>query len=143
MGIPDTEIIVLWSGVFLFLEVKTMKKNITIGGKEMAFEANLGTTRLYEILTGQNIMQIMINFTKADDKSAEAVKLLGVFQKLAYVMNVQAENTDIKTMKSLMNEDDYDEWLFTLDTFTEADLMAIANLWGSTQTTHSSNDSKN
>lgn len=120
-----------------------MKKNITIGGKEMAFEANLGTTRLYEILTGQNIMQIMINFTKADDKSAEAVKLLGVFQKLAYVMNVQAENMDIKTMKSLMNEDDYDEWLFTLDTFTEADLMEIANLWGSTQTTHSSNDSKN
>ena len=46
-------------------------------------------------------------------------------------------------MKSLMNEDDYDEWLFTLDTFTEADLMEIANLWGSTQTTHSRNDSKN
>ena len=120
-----------------------MRKNITIGDKEMAFEANLGTTRLYEILTGQNIMQIMMDFTKSADKTSEAVKLLDVFQKLAYVMNVQAENTDIKTMKGLMNEDDFDEWLFQLDTFTEADLMAIANLWGSTQTTHSNNDSKN
>ena len=80
-----------------------MKKNITIGGKEMAFEANLGTTRLYEILTGQNIMQVMMDFMMSNDKASEAVKMLAVFQRLAYIMNVQANNEDIKTMKGLMN----------------------------------------
>lgn len=142
-GIPDTEITFLWSGVSLFLEVKNMKKNITIGGKEMAFEANLGTTRLYEVLTGQNIMQIMLDFTKSADRQREVVKLLDVFEKLAYVMHVQATNDDIKTMKAMMNDDDLLEWLSTLDSFTEAELMEIASLWGQTQQTHSVNDSKN
>ena len=120
-----------------------MRKNITIGDKEMAFEANLGTTRLYEVLTGQNIMQIMLDFTKSADRQREVVKLLDVFEKLAYVMHVQATNDDIKTMKAMMNDDDLLEWLSTLDSFTEAELMEIASLWGQTQQTHSVNDSKN
>lgn len=124
-----------------------MRKNIKIGNQELPFEANLGTARLYEKLTGQNILMILTNFKTMgeEDKKRFAIQLFTIFEQLAYVMNVQATSTDIKEMKSRMNEDDFMEWemRFSLSDFGEEQLLEIGNLWASTQETHSESASKN
>lgn len=124
-----------------------MRKNIRIGKEDLAFEANLGTARLYEKLTGQNILVILMNFKNMNDeeKKKYAIQLYNIFEQLAYVMNVQATSEDIKEMKSKMNEDDFLEWemRFNLGDFGEEQLVSIGELWASTQETHSESAEKN
>lgn len=122
-----------------------MRKNISIGAKEYAFEANLGTTRLYQTLTGQNILKIMMNFKETPEKNMMAAQLYEVFLKLAYVMNVQATSETIKDMMARMTEESFTEWTFQfgLEDFNEKAISEIADLWAGTQKTNSTNDSKN
>jgi len=121
-----------------------MRKNIKIGERELPFEANLGTTRLYEKLTGKNILNLMVNFRNNPDISA-GVQMLDVFIKLAYVMNTQATNDSIKEMMNRMTEDQELEWefQFNLADFNEEVLTELGGLFGSTQKTHSEAAEKN
>ena len=121
-----------------------MRKNIKIGEKELPFEANLGTTRLYEKLTGKNILNIMVNFRNNPDVNS-GVQMLNVFIRLAYVMNVQATTDSIKEMMNKMTEDQELEWEFGFDLsdFNEEVLTELGNLFGATQKTHSEAASKN
>lgn len=121
-----------------------MRKNIKIGERELPFEANLGTTRLYETLTGDNILELMVNFRKNPDVSAR-VQMLKIFIKLAYVMNVQATTESIKEMMNRMTDDQEFEWEFQFDLadFNEKVLTELGGLFGSTQKTHSEAAEKN
>ena len=121
-----------------------MRKNIKIGERELPFEANLGTTRLYEKLTGKNILNLMVNFRNNPEISA-GVQMLDVFIKLAYVMNTQANCETIKEMMNRMTEDQELEWEFQFDLadFNEKVLTELGGLFGSTQKTHSEAAEKN
>lgn len=108
-------------------------------GKEREFEANLGTSDLFEMLTGKNLFVQFSAFNGIDPntiKGSGALKYAGVleiYKRLAYVMNVQAESPDIATMRGKMNIDSYLEWIFqfSVDDFTEEFTKEIAALWKS------------
>lgn len=121
-----------------------MKKTIKFGGRELEFEANLGTSKLFQKLTGKNLFGELsaLKDIRTDDPEivAKAGGVLELYTQLAYVMNVQAENAkDIKTMMAKMNEEDYLEWSFGFDlaALTIEATKEIASLWQTTQKTTS------
>lgn len=112
-----------------------MKRNIKLGEKDLPFEANLGTTMLYQMLTGENMFGQLTKYKGASPE--KSVEVIDIYLRMAYVMNVQAEAPDVKTMKSKMNDDDFLEWRcnFEMTDLTPEFINAIANLWASTQKT--------
>lgn len=117
-----------------------MKKNIKIGEKEVPFEGNMGTARLFERFTGKNIYQSITNKARtAQGDITAAFDLYDDFQRLAFVMNTQATHTDIKEMMDLMNEDEFILWLCQFDEgeLSETVLIEIAAVWNSQTKTNS------
>lgn len=112
-----------------------MKKNIKLGEKELHFEANLGTTMLYQMLTGENMFSQLTKYKGAAPE--KSIEVIDIYLRMAYVMNVQAESPDIKTMKSKMNDDSFLEWRFSfeMNDLTPAFIQEISTLWASTQKT--------
>lgn len=118
-----------------------MRKEIKFGGEMVAFEANLGTSDLFEALTGKNLFVAFGAYTGAKANGADALRYAGVidlYKKLAYVMNVQATAPDIPTMRGKMNFDSYLEWTFkySIEDFTREFTDEIAGLWKATNTSH-------
>lgn len=122
-----------------------MKKKIMFAGEEREFEANLGTSDLYEMLTGNNLFVQLSAYKGINAKDAQGVEALRyagvveIYKRLAYVMNVQAEAPDIPTMRGKMNMDDYLTWTFkyTIDDFSKEFTNEIAALWRANTKTHS------
>ena len=78
-----------------------MHKTITVDGKEMEFTANAATPYRYKQVFKKDMLQILSDPARAEKEGVEVVT------ELAYVMNKQAEKTN-------MNSLDYDtfiEWL--------------------------------
>lgn len=118
-----------------------MKKKIFFAGEEREFEANLGTSDLYELLTGQNLFTQFGAYSGVKATGPNALKYAGVielYKKLAYVMHVQATTQDIPTMRGKMNLDDYLVWVFqfTINDFTKEFTDEISKLWKSNTQTH-------
>lgn len=118
-----------------------MKKEIKFGGEMVPFEANLGTSDLFEALTGKNLFVCFGAYSGAKANGADALKYAGaidLYKKLAYVMNVQATAPDIPTMRGKMNFDSYLEWTFkyTFEDFTREFINEISRLWKSTNESH-------
>lgn len=115
-----------------------MRKNIKIGEREVPFEANLGTARLYQKLTGDDLFKTIVTKGKQKDTDA-ALDVFDIYQKLAYVMNMQATSEGIREMLNKMTEEDFLEWTFQFEQsdLTETVLIEIGNLWSS-QTTNKS-----
>lgn len=124
-----------------------MRRYINVGGKDIAFEANLGSAELYEILTGKNLFdELNANKVKTKEdpeKDKKSVSVLSVYKKLAFVMCVQAQEPDIKAMKARMNDDEYITWLFNFDVsdFNNDFILDITDLWTGSQ--RSTSESKN
>lgn len=119
-----------------------MKKIIEINGKDYEFVANLGTTDLYQKLTGENLLSQLASYRNLKAGSPEILEksqgILDIYKKMAFVMHVQATAPDIKTMFNQMNEADYFEWIMQFDV---ADLSTefingIVELWSGTRKTH-------
>ena len=116
-----------------------MRKTIKIGEKEFEFEANLGTADLYQSFTGENLFEKLASFKGIKTDAPEAWRVLDVYKRMMYVMNVQATHSEIKEMRARMNEDSYLEWTFQ---FSPSDINLnnvneIVKLWQSTRETHS------
>lgn len=116
-----------------------MKKSIKFGGKERQFEANLGTADLYQMLTGKNLFEELSAYKGATPGAPTTTGVIFIYKRLAYVMNVQAETTDIPTMAGKMNNNDYLAWTFQFNNedFTPEFTKAIAKLWRANTETHS------
>lgn len=116
-----------------------MKKTITIGGRDLEFEANLGTSELYQILTGENLFEVLTSFRGVTKTDNRVYTLIDVYKRLMYVMNVQATETEVKAMRAKMNDDSYLEWTFGFeqDDITNETVRDIVELWQSTRKTHS------
>lgn len=78
-----------------------MLTNITIEGREMVFVANAATPFRFRQVFKKDLLSILGNEKKAEEEGVEAVT------ELAYIMAMQAEKTDMKTL----NEDSFIEWL--------------------------------
>lgn len=111
-----------------------MKKTIKIGTKDVEFEANLGTSALYEILTGKNLFEELTE-NKArpndPDKDKRPARVMELYKKLAFVMHIQAISPDIRAMNAKMNMDEFITWLFEFEIqdFNNDFINAITNLW--------------
>lgn len=116
-----------------------MRKTIMIGEKALDFEATLGTSELYQIFTGENLFETLASFrgTKATDGAA--YRLVDVYKKMMFVMNVQATENSPKEMRAKMNIDSYLDWLFQFDNgeITKEITSQIAELWSESKKTHS------
>ena len=119
-----------------------MKKIIEINGKDYEFVANLGTTDLYQKLTGENLLSQLASYRNIKagnpDVLAKSQGILDIYKKLAFVMHVQATAPDIKTMFNQMNEADYFGWIMQFDTsdLTPEFINGIVELWSGTRKTH-------
>lgn len=125
-----------------------MLKIIEVDGKELEFEATLGTAELYEILTGDNIFNVFAGATTGGDRREQVIllaRLNDTYKKLAYIMNVTATTRDdepvnrIRAIKAKLTKDDYLAWLMQFKNGSmDADFFkAIAALWNAQQETHS------
>lgn len=120
-----------------------MRRNINFAGSDVPFEANAGTTDLFEVLTGQNLFVVFGAYSGAKVKGtgADALKYAGIidlYKKMAFVMHVQATAPDIPTMRGKMTINDYLEWIskYNLDDFTPKFTEEIAALWRANTKTH-------
>lgn len=138
-----------------------MLKELIIGGKAVRFEANLGTTELFEMYTGQNLLALLASIPMVKKKNKDgtvtydvvagenkrllAIRLNKIYLQLAFIMATQAsaEGADpvskIRDIKSKLDEDNYLVWVCQFD---QADLdekfyKDIADIWQSSQETHS------
>lgn len=116
-----------------------MRKSITIGNKDFEFEATLGTAELYQIFTGDNMFEVLTSYRGTKGDKTAAFKLLDVYKKIMYVMNVQATAADVRDMRAKMNMDDYINWLFQFDNddITSKVTNEIAALWNKSNDKHS------
>lgn len=116
-----------------------MRKTITIGEKALDFEATLGTSELYQIFTGDNLFETLASFRGTKTTDGAAYKLLDVYKKMMFVMNVQATENSPKEMRAKMNIDSYLDWLFQFsnDDITRDITNQIAELWSASKKTHS------
>lgn len=125
-----------------------MLKIIEIDGKELEFEATLGTAELYEILTGDNIFNVFAGASVSQDRREQVLllaRLNDAYKKLAYIMNVTAETREpepvnrIRAIKAKLTRDDYLAWLMQFKNGSmDADFFKqIAALWNAQQETHS------
>lgn len=115
-----------------------MRKTIKVGDKELEFEATLGTSELYQILTGNNLFETLSSFRGLKTTDTAAFRLVDIYTKLMYVMNVQASEKTPKDMRAKMNIDSYLDWLFQFNNedITPQVTNEIAALWNSTKRTH-------
>ena len=90
-----------------------MEKVIEIDGKEVKFRATAAIPRLYRIKFGRDIMKDMQDIQKAMEKSDKEpipMKMLEVFENVAYLMAKHADPTmEAKTVE---------DWLDGFDTFS-------------------------
>ena len=126
-----------------------MLKIIEVDGKQLEFEATLGTAELYEIMTGDNIFNIFAGAYAGGADRREQVLLLArlndTYKKLAYIMNITATTRDdepvnrIRAIKAKLTKDDYLAWLMQFKNGSmDADFFKqIAALWNAQQETHS------
>lgn len=85
-----------------------MRKTITIGGKEVELECNLGTATFYQELTGKNLFEMIPEIGRKmseaalalreakeahpeDDTDPEVVRLTGEIGKVAHQATAEAE----------------------------------------------------
>lgn len=138
-----------------------MLKELIIGGKAVRFEANLGTTELFEIYTGHNLLALLsavpmvkkrgkdgkVKYEVADgeNKRLIALQLNKIYLQLAFIMATQAsaEGSDavekIRDIKSKLNDDNYLVWVcqFEQKDLDEEFYKNIADFWQSSQETYS------
>lgn len=103
-----------------------MRKQITIDGKELEFEANAGTAILFKRAFKRDLLQIMQNAEKEG---------LDVVQELAYVMYIQTKGKTSEILKKA-NETDFFEWIcqFSTEAFWSEEVASeLINLWVDTQ----------
>lgn len=90
-----------------------MEKVIEIDGKEVKFRATAAIPRLYRIKFGRDIMKDMQDIQRAMEKSDKEpipMKMLEVFENVAYLMAKHADPTmEAKTVE---------DWLDGFDTFS-------------------------
>lgn len=139
-----------------------MLKELIIGDKAIKFEANLGTTELFEKFTGQNLLALLsavpmvkkknkdgtikYEIAEGENKRRLALHLNKIYLQLAFIMATQAsaEGADaiskIRDIKSKLNEDNYLVWImqFEQKDLNESFYTKIADIWQSSQETHSS-----
>lgn len=111
-----------------------MKRTIKVDGKELEFEANLGTTELYEMLTGKNLFEeLSENKRRPNDPDADKkpARIMSLYKKLAFVMHIQATEPDIREMKGKMTMDAFITWCFGFgpQAFDNDFINAITDLW--------------
>ena len=110
----------------------SMKKNITIGGREVAFKASAAIPRIYRMKFHRDIFKDLRDLEKSIDKndpenSSLDLFSLEMFENIAYVMAKHADSSIPGTPE---------EWLDGFNTFSIYQVLPqIIELWGlNTQT---------
>ena len=110
----------------------SMKKNVTIDGREVAFKASAAIPRIYRMKFHRDIFKDMRDLEKSIDKndpenSSLDLFSLEMFENIAYVMAKHADPSIPDTPE---------EWLDSFNTFSIYQVLPqIIELWGlNTQT---------
>lgn len=110
-----------------------MRRNIQIGEKDIELVSNLGTYHLFKALTGKDLLGLMNQMRLNRDDSTVLIDLVGdLTQELAYVMSVQANETDVNKMINRMTIPAFVEWTmrFEASDFTvtvSKEIMSLLN----------------
>ena len=105
----------------------SMKKNITIDGREVAFKASAAIPRIYRMKFHRDIFKDLRDLEKSIDKndpenSSLDLFSLEMFENIAYVMAKHADSTIPDTPE---------EWLDGFNTFSIYQVLPqLIELWG-------------
>lgn len=116
-----------------------MKRTIKVGNKELEFEASLGTADLFEILTGENLFERLAEYRNITEGDPRSYALIGVYKKMMFVMNVQAETEDVSLLRGKMTFEQYYTWTSQFElTDINMDVIAeVVKLWNDNKKSNS------
>lgn len=108
-----------------------MRKNITIGDKDIVMVGNAATPFRFKNIFKKDLLKI---FVSADGEADNVSEQIEASQMLAYVMTMQAEGVDMNKL----TEESFYSWL---EEFSSMDLYNalddIVGLWQASQVTTS------